>query len=100
MPYSVWIEENSHHADDEGRYHHGDYETPEDAIAECRRIVDEFLESQGASDMSAEELFRVYTLFGEEPHLVGGGAGFSAWEYARRRCEVLCAGEDLDAIDA
>ncbi len=40
--------------------------------------------------MSAEDLFRIYSLFGEEPYLVGEGVEFSAWEYARRRCEDLC----------
>jgi hypothetical protein len=90
MPVTVWLQENSRHADDEGRYPLGEFDTVEAAIAECRRIVDEFLQSQRTSDITANELFRIYSLFGEEPYLVGEGADFSAWDYAKRRCEDLC----------
>jgi hypothetical protein len=43
--------------------------------------------------MSAEALFRAYTMFGEDPvidALGPDGKRFSAWDYARQRCGELC----------
>jgi hypothetical protein len=38
--------------------------------------------------------FSLYTTFGEDPFIrpEHDGHRFSAWEYARLRCELLCAG--------
>jgi hypothetical protein len=90
MSYTVYLDENSHTADDEGRYRHGEYETAEAAIAECRRIVDDFLEPLRKPGTSSEELFRSYCLFAEEPFVVSSPpVRFSAREYALERCKAL-----------
>ena len=90
MPYVVWIDENSHPAGDEGRYRHGEYDSSEAAIAECRRIVDDFLNPLQKPGTTAEELFRIYCLFAEEPFVVGPTqVAFSARDYALERCKEL-----------
>ncbi len=61
----------------------------ESALAECRRIVDDFLLSAARPGLTSEELFKQYSLFGEDPYLVDGRATFSAWDYARERCQQL-----------
>ena len=45
MKYRVTIADNFHYMDEEERYRSGEFATLEDAIAHCRAIVDEFLDS-------------------------------------------------------
>ncbi len=49
--------------------------------------------------MSAGELFDLFTGFGADPIIIApdqqGHVLFSAWDYARPRCEELCAGAQL-----
>jgi hypothetical protein len=38
-------------------------------------------------------------MFGEDPWISGPGqSDFSAWEYAKSRCEILCAGTDTKDV--
>ena len=51
------------------------------------------LEAARKPGMTAHELFESYTMFGEDPFIVAPdqqSAAFSAWEYAKRRCNDLC----------
>ena len=43
--------------------------------------------------MPAADLYSLYTTFGEDPYIIPDhrAASFSAWEYARLRCDQLCA---------
>jgi len=93
MPYTVRVRENSHYMDESEAYHQGTYPTRDAAEAVCRKIVDEFLAASIKPGMSAEDLFRLYTTFGEDPCVTGpdtGAPSFSAWDYARRRCREMC----------
>ena len=44
--------------------------------------------------MTAEALFSSYTSFGEDPWIVAptpeDTVQFSAWDYAKRRCDEMC----------
>lgn len=43
--------------------------------------------------MSAQDLFKHYAMFGEDPFIVSAGdtrVEFSAWNYARERCAEIC----------
>ena len=97
--YTVLIDESSHYQDDAERYAHGTFATYDEAVAACQRIVDDFLALQHRPGMTAADLFRLYTTFGEDPFIRSDVADadapvgiFSAWEYARLRCDLLCAG--------
>jgi hypothetical protein len=93
MPFIVRVRENSHYMDESEAYDHGTFATYAEAEAACRKIVDEFLASSRKSGMGAEALFRIYTLFGEDPAIDSAGPSgerFSAWDYARKRCRELC----------
>ncbi len=95
MSYRVLVDDNFHYMDEDERYELGSYQTLEAAIAAARAIVDDFLLDSRQPGMSAGELFDLYTGFGEDPFIMGPEQGlvlFSAWDYARRRCEELCAG--------
>jgi hypothetical protein len=63
------------------------------AIAAAKRIVDEYLTSAHTSGMSAAQLYHSYVNFGEDPYIVAEqstGVLFSAWDYARKRCDEMC----------
>lgn len=93
MPFKVRIRENSHYMDDGEAYDHGTFATYGEAEAACRGIVDEFLMQNRKPGLGADALFRLYTMFGEDPTIDGAGAHgayFSAWDYALKRCEELC----------
>ncbi|MBR0851874.1 hypothetical protein JQ543_29335 [Bradyrhizobium diazoefficiens] len=90
-PYVVFVDDNFHFMDEDERYKHGEYATLEEAEAQCRMIVDDFLESQYKPGMSAAALFEQYMAFGEDPFIRGPGTRFSASDYARTRCDELCS---------
>lgn len=63
------------------------------ALSEARGIVDQCLSEYHKPGMTADEVFHMYMLFGDDPSIspVPDGQGFSAWDYARERAGVLCA---------
>jgi hypothetical protein len=76
----------------------GGFDNPDEAVAVCKQIVDECLEHMLKPGMTAEALFDLYAMFGEDfdlyamlgddPFVIPAHA-FSAWDYAKERCEVL-----------
>ena len=63
----------------------------------CREIVDRFLRHESASGVPASAVYFRYMMFGKEPSIVEYAEspdrppGFSAWDYAKTRCEELCS---------
>ena len=97
MPYEILIDDNYHYMDSSYRGRGGTFATAEEAVAQCRRIVDEYLDDaeriEGRDD--ATRLWQSYVMFGDDPFVVTSDAlpvAFSAWTYARRRCEERCGG--------
>ena len=90
MIYTVYINENSHYMDEGERRAAGEFADREAALAFCRRIVEQSLAECDASG-TAEEMFRMYTTFGEDPWIgtTDPECHFSAWDYARERCSEL-----------
>ena len=66
MIYTVYVNENAHYIDDDERRKIGEFEDREAAIACCKTIVDRSLAECDASG-TADEMFRQYTSFGEDP---------------------------------
>ena len=76
----------------------GGFEKPDEAVAVCKLIVDECLERMLKPGMTAEVLFDLYAMFGDDfdlyamlgddPFIIPAHA-FSARDYAKERCEVL-----------
>jgi hypothetical protein len=94
MPsYTVLVDDNFHYQDEGERYQHGTFPTYEEAVAACRRIVDEFLATHHRPGQTEAELYAQYTSFGEDPLISpdDADARFSGWAYARERCAELCA---------
>ncbi len=94
MTFRVLVDDNFHYMDEAARTTLGDFETLEAAIAAAQALVDQFLIAARQPGMTADELYRQYTSFGEDPFIVAdgrSGVAFSAWDYARARCAALCA---------
>ncbi len=93
--YLVYVDDNFHFLDENERYRLGEFETCEEAMAACKKIVDEFLEKGYKEGMSFEELYSGYTGFGEDPFIISDDKAcfFSAWDYAKKRSAELCGQE-------
>ena len=94
----VFVDDHFHYQDEDHRYEHGEFDNPDEAVAVCKQIVDECLEHMLKPGMTAKALFDLYAMFGEDfdlyamlgdaPFVIPAHA-FSAWDYAKERCEVL-----------
>jgi hypothetical protein len=94
MSFKVVVADNFHYMDESENYELGTFVTLDLAIVASKSIVDEYLASAYEPGMSASELYDSYVSFGEDPFIVStdlkGGVLFSAWTYARERCDVIC----------
>ena len=90
--FEVLVDDNFHYQDESERYKQGEYETYEEAVKVCKAIVDGELLHVYEEGTSAADLYNSYTSFGEDPFIRPSPEGqrFSAWEYARQRCEEIC----------
>ena len=100
--YAVLIDDNFHCMNEDERVFHGRFSTLDEAISACKEIVDEYLCAALEPGMTADDLYRSYTSFGEDPFIVGGPAGgplvpFSAWDYAKQRSEQIVAANEAAA---
>ena len=92
--YKVLIDDNFHYQDEDHRYEHGAFGTADEAVAACKRIVDECLTYMLKPGMTADALYELWVMFGEDPYVMrvdrtDAQVDFSSWEYAKERCEVL-----------
>ncbi len=92
MKYTVYVDDNFHYMDESKRYKLGEYETADEAVKQAKELIDGFLISAYKMDQTAAELFRHYTNFGKDPFIVPKDeeSAFSAWNYAREQCAVIC----------
>lgn len=103
-PYIVEVDDNFHYMDATERYTLGEFATAEAALAAAKALVDDYLKSIHQEGMTADEMYRHYTGFGEDPHIHVDAddledsetddedVDFSAWDYAKERCQDLCKG--------
>jgi hypothetical protein len=92
MPFTVIVNENSHYMDESESYTLGEFQTAGEGLAACKQMVDDDLAELHTPGMPAEELYRQYTTFGRDPHIVPAddNSRFSAWVYAKERCPTIC----------
>lgn len=91
--YKVLVDSHAQYQSKEARYELGVFDDYQTAVQVARKIVDDYLLSAHRSGMTAAALFTSYSLFGEDPFIVpdDGDPLFSAWAYAKGRCQDLCA---------
>ena len=90
--FKVFVDDNFHFMDESERFEKGEYETYEEAVEVCKKIIDQFLDVNYSEGMSAKELYDKYKAFGSDPFIVPKPekAEFYSWGYAKKRCSVLC----------
>ena len=88
--YTVRILDNFHFMDQSEEYNSGTYDTYDEAVAKCKAILDDFLESAYQPGETAEQLYGTYVHYGESPLIWGKNLGdFDSNVYARERCEQI-----------
>jgi len=80
---------------------HGEFKTYEEAVAACKRIVDQWLLSKYRAGMNADELDEAYGFDGDNPCVdpEPDGEHFSALEYAKSRCEEVTGIPYVSPVD-
>lgn len=86
MKCVVYVDDNSHHGDESERYKLGEFGSCEEAVAACKKKVDEYFSRLERGKQGFDELWRGYTMYGEDPWISGEGCRFSAWDYAKEKC--------------
>lgn len=91
MTYQVFVDDNFHFMDESERYLHGEFETCEEAISACKKIVDECLESSYQAEMTADQLYESYAGFGDDPFIKSDdkSCDFHSRDYAKSRCQAI-----------
>ena len=91
--YIVYVDDNFHLGDESERYKHGEYETREEAVNICKKLVDDYFSEIEKGEFSFKELWEGYMLYGEDPFISNDDEGkhFSAWDYAKERCKEYAA---------
>ena len=75
---------------DEGeRYKLGDFDSCEDAVNACKKIVDEYFAKLEKGKHTFQELWDGYKMYGEDPFVSckDKECKFSAWDYAKQKCK-------------
>jgi hypothetical protein len=92
MKYTLLCDDNFHFMDEEERVVLGEFDSAEEAIAAAKQIVDRYLLDAYSPDMTADALYDHYTSFGSDPFIRSDDRAchFSAWDYAKVRCQELC----------
>ncbi len=84
--YTVMTEDNFHYTDEDYRLKVGEYDTLEEAVEVCKKIVESSV--QYKEDSTPQEMYDSYCMFGEDPFIISDtGTGFNARDYARDYCE-------------
>ena len=83
-PWVVHVDSN-----ESERYAAGRFGSLEEALAACRRLVDEDLEAMLRANpgVSAERLFGLWAAYGDHPFV--DGSGWNARDYTLDRCQSL-----------
>ena len=95
MPFRIFVDDNFNYMDESSRYCLGKFESFDAAVTRCKSIVDDFLVKHHTDQIDAKSLLELYIMFGEDPFVIPmpeSETRFSAWDYAKQRCEELCEG--------
>jgi hypothetical protein len=69
-PFTVFMDDNGKFMDEDARYRAGVFPDYADAVAFCRKVVDEFLVGAYEPGMDAAALYQAYAFFGDDPWIM------------------------------
>jgi hypothetical protein len=99
--FIVYVDDNFNYMDVNERYTHGEYDSYEAALGASKTLVIAVLNELHTPSMTANELYRAYATFGEEPWIscpstiTESEDRFSAWDYAKEQAKIMCEGLSL-----
>jgi hypothetical protein len=90
--YKVLVNDNSHYMDITEVTEHGVFASADEAVAACKKIVDDDLASMWRPGVTPADLYQLYLAWGPDPFAIAmhpddASIEFSAWSYAKQRCE-------------
>ena len=91
--FEVFVDDNFHYMDESERYRNGVYDNYEEAVEACKAIIDSYLPEQREEGQTADELYKGYVIYGEDPFIIPTPTNkevFSAWSYAKQSCKEIC----------
>jgi len=94
MKYCVFVDDNFHYQDDAERFADGVFDTAQEALAHCKKIVDDSLRHLYKHYPStADRLYDDYQDFGDDPFIRSDDPNckFSGWGYAKHRAKDIVA---------
>lgn len=92
--YTVYIDDNFHYMDESERCTVGTYHSLKKALAECEKIVIQSLKDLCEKGITPEKLSSQWSMFGEDPFIVGGDepVPFSARKFVTAElCKAIIA---------
>ena len=90
-PYVVMIDDNFHYMDEDHRYKHGEFSTYTEAVSACKKIVDEELIYMLKQGTNPKDLPAKWSMFGEDPFIIGGSKIFSSRDYVTEKTKTNTA---------
>jgi len=100
--FKVFVDDNYHYMDESERYTAGSYNSLEKAIERCKKITIQSLEDLCEKGISPEKLSAQWSMFGEDPFIVGGSGTvpFSARKFIiAELCKVVIASRNIGTRD-
>lgn len=107
--FKVRIHDLHHFADPEYEYSAGTFDTLEEAVAECKKIIEEQLPKAYKEGMTPQKLYSDFIHWGEEPYIVAPGyiwgpddPDINAIAYFKERACEICGAPpgSLDKLPA
>ena len=96
--YKVYIDDNYNYMDESERYEVGSYNSLEKAIEKCKKITIRSLEDLYEKGITPEKLSAQWSMFGDDPFIVGGGGSvpFSARKFTTTElCKVIIESHNI-----
>ena len=99
--YQVVIADNFHYMDRDEFVSHRCFKNGDAAAAAAMAIVDEWLHDALLQGVEPANLYETYQAFGDDPFILALDGSpdveFSAWDYAKERCNQLKASLHAEA---
>ena len=86
--FKVFVDDHFHYMNEDERYLYGEFETLEDALSACKKIIDECLDHL-LKNCSLSELKDQYYSFGDDPFIEGND--FSSSQYAEEKIKEIAS---------
>jgi len=85
--FEIHVDDNFHYMVERYRQKEGEYDTLDQALAKCKKIVNQSLVLNYREGMTGNQLWDCYKAYGVDPFIFGtSDVPFSAWTYAKEIC--------------